>query len=230
MKKIAVLLADDHMLVREGLRALLEAEGDMTVVGEASTGREAVEMAHRLHPDVVVMDIGMPLLNGLEATRKIRKELPSTRVLILTAHSDDLYVRQVAEIGAAGYVIKQPSAEVLARAVREVDKGSTFFNPPLANWLRQGDLRAGAKATWSDKQSACLSPREMEVLQLIAESLANKQIAAELGISIKTVEKHRGSLIKKLDIHDTAGLARHAIATGVIENQVRFNSHQPGAR
>jgi DNA-binding NarL/FixJ family response regulator len=222
MKTITVLLADDHTLVREGLKALLQAEGDMAVVGEAASGREAVDLALKVHPGVVVMDIAMPLLNGLEAARRILKALPSTRILILSAHSDDLYVRQVADIGAAGYVIKQTSAEVLAKAVREVDRGGTFFSPPLARRLRQNHERLVENASAGTDR---LSPREMEVLQMIAESMANKQIAAELGISIKTVEKHRGRLMQKLDIHDTAGLARHAMASGVIENRVRFDRY-----
>jgi DNA-binding NarL/FixJ family response regulator len=221
MKTITVLLADDHTLVREGLRALLEAAGDIRVVGEASTGREAVDQAMQLRPSVVVMDIGMPLLNGLEAARRIIKLLPQTRVLILSAHADDLYVNQVAEIGAAGYVIKQTSAETLSRAVREVDKGGVFFSPSLGRRLRQ---RQDRLIESKGRRTERLSPRELEVLQMIAESLANKQIAAELGISIKTVEKHRGRLMQKLDIHDTAGLARHAMASGLIETRVRFDA------
>jgi DNA-binding NarL/FixJ family response regulator len=221
MKTITVLLADDHTLVREGLRALLEVAGDIQVIGEASSGREAVELTLKLLPAVAVLDIGMPLLNGLEAARRILKLAPLTRVLILSAHSDDLYVSQVADIGAAGYVVKQTSAEVLAQAVRDVAAGGEFFSPSLARRLRQRQQRKVENAGRTSNER--LSPREMEVFQMIAESLANKQIAAELGISIKTVEKHRGRLMQKLDIHDTAGLARHALASGVIENRVRFD-------
>ena len=137
MKQITVLLAEDHMIVREGLRALLEAEGDIEVVGEAETGRQAVQLAKRLRPAVVVMDIAMPLLNGLEATRQIRKAVPATRVLILSAHSDDEYIRQVILLGAAGYLIKQTSADLLSKAIREVQKGNTFFSPSIANRLRE---------------------------------------------------------------------------------------------
>jgi DNA-binding NarL/FixJ family response regulator len=136
-KRITVLLADDHTVVREGLRSLLEAEGDIEVVGEAATGREAVELARKLHPAVVVMDIAMPLLNGLEATRQIRKALPITRILILSAHSDDAYVDQVMELGAAGYLIKQTSARVLSQAVREVQQGRTFLCPAIARGARR---------------------------------------------------------------------------------------------
>ena len=136
MKQITVLLAEDHMIVREGLRALLEAEGDVEIVGEAQTGRQAVQLAKRLRPDVVVMDIAMPLLNGLEATRQIRKAVPATRVLILSAHSDDEYIRQVILLGAAGYLIKQTSADFLSKAIREVQKGNTFFSPSIADRVR----------------------------------------------------------------------------------------------
>ena len=220
MKEITVLLAEDHMIVREGLRALLEAEGDTAVVGEAQTGRQAVQLAKRLRPAVVVMDIAMPLLNGLEATRRIRKAVPTARVLILSAHSDDEYIRQVILLGAAGYLIKQTSADLLSKAIREVEKGNTFFSPSIAR--RMQDLyppspngRAAVK-----KAQNVLSSREVEVLQLIAEGKANKQVAAELGISIKTVEKHRQHLMNKLDLHDTAGLTRYAIAAGIIESRV----------
>jgi len=221
MKRIRVLLADDHMIVREGLRALLEAEGDVEVVGEAQTGRQAVQLTKRLRPAVVVMDIAMPLLNGLEATRQIRKAVPATRVLILSGYSDDEYIRQVILLGAAGYLIKQSSADLLAKAIREVEKGNTFFSPSVAH--RAHDLyppspngRAAVK-----KGKTVLSSREVEVLQLVAEGKANKQVAAELGISIKTVEKHRQHLMSKLDLHDTAGLTRYAIAAGIIESHVQ---------
>ncbi len=221
MKQITVLLAEDHMIVREGLRALLEAEGDIAVVGEAETGRQAVQLAKRLRPAVVVMDIAMPLLNGLEATRQIQKVVPTTRVLILSAHSDDEYIRQVILLGAAGYLIKQTSADLLSKAIREVEKGNTFFSPSIARRVHglyppSPNGRAAVK-----KGKTILSSREVEVLQLIAEGKANKQVAAELGISIKTVEKHRQRLMSKLDLHDTAGLTRYAIAAGIIESHVQ---------
>jgi DNA-binding NarL/FixJ family response regulator len=224
VKRITVLLADDHTVVREGLRTLLEAEGDIEVVGEAATGREAVELARKLHPTVVVMDIAMPLLNGLEATRQIRKVLPETRILILSAHSDDAYVDQVMQLGASGYLIKQTSARVLSQAVREVQKGNTFFSPTIAR-SAQDHGRSRDHGRFMKKQGVQLSSREVEVLQLIAEGKANKQVAAELGISVKTVEKHRQRLMQKLNIHDTAGLTRYAIAAGIIESSVRLTIH-----
>jgi DNA-binding NarL/FixJ family response regulator len=221
MKQITVLLAEDHMIVREGLRALLEAEGDIAVVGEAQTGRQAVQLAKRLRPEVVVMDIAMPLLNGLEATRQIRKAVPATKVLILSAHSDDEYIRQVVLLGAAGYLIKQSSADLLSKAIREVQKGNLFFSPSIADRLRSFYEESPDGGRVLKKKNVALSSREVEVLRLIAEGKANKQVAAELGISIKTVEKHRQHLMSKLDLHDTAGLTRYAIAVGIIESRVQ---------
>jgi len=223
-KRITVLLADDHTVVREGLRTLLEAEGDIEVVGEAATGREAVALARKTRPSVVVMDIAMPLLNGLEATRQIRKALPETRILILSAHNDDAYVDQVMRLGASGYLIKQTSARVLSQAVREIQKGNTFFSPTIAR-SAQDYGRSRDHGRLMKKQGARLSSREVEVLQLIAEGKANKQVAAELGISVKTVEKHRQRVMQKLNIHDTAGLTRYAIAAGIIESSVRLTIH-----
>ena len=221
-KRIPVLLAEDHTVVREGLRILLEAEGDIQVVGEAETGRQAVALAQKLRPAVIVMDIAMPLLNGLEATRQILKAVPRTRVLILSAHGDDAYVEQVTALGAAGYLLKQTSAHVLSQAVREVHKGNTFFSPAIARSRRPQWSASPDQEKQVQKKGVRLSSREAEVLQLIAEGQANKQVAAELGISVKTVEKHRQRLMEKLNIHDTAGLTRHAIAAGIIESSVQL--------
>lgn len=215
MKQITAVLADDHMLVREGLKILLEREGDIKVVAQAKTGREAVELAKKFTPDVVVMDIGMPLLNGLEATRQIVKATPATKVIILSAHAEEEYIRQATVMGAAGYLVKDTTLTLLANIIRDVHKGKTFLSHPIfrsREWTNQpGHFR---------KRNINLTSREIEVLQLIAEGKANKQTADELGISIKTVEKHRQNLMKKLDIHDTAGLTRYAISSGVIESNV----------
>src|SRR4051812_38175649 len=221
MKRITVLLAEDHQIVREGFRSLLKHETDIEVVGEAETGRQAVQLSRKLHPAVVVMDIAMPLLNGLEATRQIRKELPDVKVLILSAHSDDAYVEQVQALGAAGFLLKQTSSEVLAKAIREVQKGNTFFSPAISERV-QDRSRKSADRGESAKGGNRLSSREVEVLQLIAEGKPNKQVAAELGVSFKTVDKHRQHLMSKLDIHDVAGLTRYAIAEGIIESNVRL--------
>jgi DNA-binding NarL/FixJ family response regulator len=222
MKPITVLLAEDHMIVREGFRRMLELEDDFEIVGEAQDGRKAVTMAVKLRPDVVLMDIAMPQLNGLEATRQVVKAVPGTRVLMLSAHNDDAYVAKAIESGAKGFLLKQTSAHDVCRAIREVHKGKTFFSPTIAK--RQDRLhpqtldRTGLHKT----KAAELTSREMEVLQLIAEGKANKETASELGIGIKTVEKHREHLMEKLDIHDTAGLTRYAISAGIIESSVQL--------
>lgn len=219
MEKIKVLLADDHTVVRQGLRVLLEAEPDIAVVGEASNGREAVQMTKKLLPDVVVMDIAMPCLNGLEATRQIAKEVPSAKLLVLSSHNDDEYVHQVTGAGATGYLLKQTAATDLIKAVREARRGNAFFSPVISKRLVERYREAVLSGTPVKKQNATLTSREAEVLQLIAEGRANKQIAAELCISIKTVEKHRQQVMNKLNIHDIAGLTRYAISKGVIEGR-----------
>jgi len=223
MKPITVLLADDHTIVREGFRGLLKLEDDIEVVGEAKTGREAVQLTKELRPTVVIMDIAMPLLNGLEASRQILKELPATRVLILSAYGDDAYIEQAIDLGVAGYLVKQTSAFVLSEAIRKVHEGHSFYSPSVSSRVRELEqaLPHGARRRLK-KGIAALTSREVEVLQLVAEGSANKQAAAELGISIKTVEKHRQSLMNKLNIHDTAGLTRYAIAQGVIDGGVRM--------
>jgi DNA-binding NarL/FixJ family response regulator len=220
MQKITVLLVDDHTVVRQGLRALLAVEGDIEIVGEADTGRQAVAMAKKLLPDVIVMDIAMPLLNGLEATRQITKQMPASKVLILSSYSDDEYVQQLTEAGAAGYLVKQTAANDLLKAIREAHKGNAFFSPSIAKRLRDQCREAFVSGQPVKKRSDYLTTREAEVLQLIAEGQANKQIAAELCISIKTVEKHRQQVMNKLNIHDVAGLTRHAISKGIIESNV----------
>jgi len=201
---------------------LLKHERDIEVVGEAETGRQAVQLTRKLRPAVVVMDIAMPSLNGLEATRQIRKNFPDTRVLILTAHIDDAYVEQLTEIGAAGFLLKQTSSHVLAEAIREVQKGNTFYSPAISKRLNGRDrTRQDREGTFKKKNNR-LSSREVEVLQLIAEGKPNKQVATELGVSFKTIDKHRQHLMTKLNIHDIAGLTRYAIAQGIIESNVQI--------
>jgi two-component system, NarL family, nitrate/nitrite response regulator NarL len=219
VKPIRVLLVEDHTVVREGLRSLLAGEDDIEVVAEVRDGRAAVKLIEKLLPDVVVMDIAMPLLNGVEATRQILKLVPATRVLILSAHSDDEYVEQVLAAGAAGYLLKQTGANILVKAIREAHRGGTFFSPSIAK--RLGDLRERSigRGNRPRKGATRLTSREVEVLQLIAEGMGNKEAAAQLGISIKTVEKHRQNLMGKLGIHDTAGLTRYAISAGIIETR-----------
>jgi DNA-binding NarL/FixJ family response regulator len=222
MRRITVLLAEDHTIVREGFRKLLELEDDFEVVGEAEDGRQAVAMVKKLRPAVVLMDIAMPRLNGLEAARKILKAVPGTRILILTAHSDDAYVKNAAESGAVGFLLKQASARVLSEGIREVNKGHTFFGPFIAKLLPERERKSLDRAGRSKPRKGRLTSREMEVFQLIAEGKANKQIAAELGIGIKTIERHREHLMEKLNIHGIAGLTRHAISAGIIESSVQL--------
>ena len=218
MQQIKVILADDHTVVRQGLRALLVAEGDIEIVGEADNGRQAVQLAKKFLPNVVVMDIAMPVLNGLEATRQIARALPSTKVLVLSSYSDDDYVQQLTEAGAAGYLVKQTAANELLKAIREAHKGNAYFSPAIAKRLRDHCRKTFVSGQPMKRRSDYLTTREAEVLQLIAEGRANKQIAAELCISIKTVEKHRQQVMNKLGIHDVAGLTRHAISKGIIES------------
>jgi len=220
MKKIAVLLADDHTVVRQGLRALLRSEEDMEVIGEAENGRQAVALARKTPPDVVVMDVAMPLLNGLEATRQILKIRPRTKVLVLTSYGDDECVDQLVQAGASGYLIKHTAAPDLLKAIREVQSGRTFFSPSIAKRLREQHREAITSGGHEVKKAGELTSREAEVLQLIAEGFSNKQIAAELSISIKTVEKHRQQVMNKLNIHDVAGLTRYAISKGMVERSV----------
>jgi DNA-binding NarL/FixJ family response regulator len=222
MKRITVLLAEDHTIVREGFRKMLELEDDLEVVGEAQDGRQAVALVKKFRPAVVLMDIAMPRLNGLEATRRVLKTFPATKVLILSAHSDDAYVKNATDSGAVGFLLKQTSAHVVCEAIREVQKGKMFFCPAVARRLHRLDGQSADRAGRPLPGNTCLTSREMEVLQLIAEGKANKETAAELGISIKTVEKHREKVMRKLNIHDTAGLTRYAISAGIIESSVQL--------
>jgi DNA-binding NarL/FixJ family response regulator len=215
MKTITVLLADDHKIVCEGYRHLLGVVKDIRVIGEAHDGREAVNMAKLHRPDVIVMDLSMPLLNGLEATRQILADQSQAKVIILSGHNDDEHINRVVDAGAAGYLFKQSSAQSLTQAIREVHAGNKFFSPAIIKRLEGRFKRGDKTGVWQLRNS--LTPREMEVIQLIAESHANKMIAAVLGISIKTVEKHRQQLMNKLNIHDAAGLTRYAISEGIIE-------------
>ncbi len=222
MSAITVLLAEDHLIVREGLKVLLGLEKDLEIVGEASDGHAAVELAEKLRPDVIVMDVAMPVLNGIEATRRILIRCPATKVIVLSAHNDDAYVKQALDSGASGYLLKQIAANLLPQAIREVHRGTPCFSSEVFRRLVHHRDRARAEGDPHPKLAApTLSPREMEVLQLVAEGHTNKSMAARMGISIKTVEKHRHNVMEKLNIHDTAGLTRHAIETGIIECSVQ---------
>lgn len=215
---ISIILAEDHLVVREGIRKLLETEDGFNVVAEVNDGREAIKKVTELNPDVVVMDIALPLLNGIDACRCLKKTCPNSRVLMLSAHGDDNYVERAIDSGAMGFVLKQAPGSALAHAIREVHAGKRFFSAAILQRYRntESEVRAGTVP----QKRKLLTSRESEVLQLIAEGKANKETAAELDISIKTVEKHRTNLMRKLNIHDTATLTRYAIGQGIIENPV----------
>ncbi len=220
MKPITVLLAEDHMIVREGLRSLLKIETDIEIVAEAQDGRQAVFLTRKLTPDVLVMDVAMPMLNGLEATRQILLTNPLTKVLILSAHNDDAYIEKAIALGVSGYLIKQTAFHALPEAIRKIHSGKTYFSPSITQRLDSPLHPALNRSGLKKPDAKQLTSREMEILQLVAEGNANKMTADILKISIKTVEKHRQSLMEKLSIHDTAGLTRYAIAHGVIESNV----------
>ncbi len=212
---LRVLLAEDHTIVRKGLRSLLEGEAGIEVIGEAEDGREAIEKVQQLLPDVVLMDITMPGLNGLEATRQIKKRFPEVKVVILTVHANEEYIFQILRAGASGYVVKRAAPTELLSAIRAAYRGDSFLSPSISRkvieeYVRQAD--AMAEKDSYDK----LTNREREVLQLIAEGHSNREIAELLHISVKTVETHRAHLMDKLDIHSTAGLTQYAMRKGVI--------------
>lgn len=215
MQKIRILLADDHTLVRSGIRSLLEDEPGLSVVGEAEDGRAAVSLASQLKPDVVLMDIAMPLLNGLEATRQIKTQCPGIKVLILSMHDNEEYIRQVLEAGAMGYILKDAAARELISAIQLVHRGEAVLSPAVTRLVIEDYLRWGGARPQAEIDS--LSPREREVLQLIAEGHTNKQIAEILSISIKTVQAHRNNLMQKLDLHDRGELIKYAIQKKIIE-------------
>jgi two-component system response regulator NreC len=214
-KRVTILLADDHAILRDGVRALLSDEPDLVVVGEADDGRSAVEQTRALRPDVVVMDIGMPLLNGLEATRQIRREHPQSRVLILTMHQNEEYLSQVLAAGASGYVLKQAAGRELVDAIREVARGGAFFSPSMARTLADLYLES-LEAEASHDPYEELTAREREVLQLVAEGFSSRKIAEMLNLSIKTVKTHRLHLMQKLDLHDRTELVKYAFQKGII--------------
>jgi len=212
LKTISILLADDHALVRAGIRALVEQLPMVNVVGEARDGREALRLVKERKPDLILMDIAMPGLNGLEATARISKEFPDVRVIILSMHVNEQYVRDAINAGAAGYLVKRGAATELEHAITAVARGEKYFSPLVSPYVKR--VRAGhptADRAWIER----LTPRQREILQLIAERHNTKDIAYILNISVKTVEAHRAQLMKRLGIHDVPGLVRFAIKAGL---------------
>jgi DNA-binding NarL/FixJ family response regulator len=215
MTKIRVLITDDHAIVRDGICALLALTGDIEAVGEATNGREAMEMVKKVAPDVVLMDIAMPLMDGLEATRRIHKEFPHTKVIVLTQYEDREYVLPVIEAGASGFVSKTAASSELTSAIRSVYRGDSFLSPSIARLLVE-DYREMAKVGKSQGTSEQLTGREREILKLLAEGHSTREIARVLVISPKTVERHKTNLMAKLDIHNRLDLFKYALRKGII--------------
>ncbi len=213
--KIRILIADDHTLLRNGICALLENEQDIAIVGEANDGREAVRLADQLKPNVVLMDIAMPLLNGLEATRQIKREHPEINVLVLTMYDNEEYFREMLEVGASGYIIKRAAATELVSAIRAVYNGEAVLSPAITRLLLEDYLNHEMGNEKDDPNA--LSAREREVLQLIAEGKTSREIAELLHLSVKTVQSHRTNLMQKLDLHDRGDLIKYAIQKKIIE-------------
>ena len=216
-KTIRILLADDHEVVRRGLRALLETHDGWEVCGEAADGRAAVELAQTLAPDIVVMDIGMPQLNGFDATRQILERARGIEVLVLSMHESEQFVREVIGAGARGYVLKSDAGRDLVAAVEALLRRETFFSPSVATSVRAAALRVAGPKRPSLRPAGELTRREREVLQLLAEGRANKAVAKELGISVKTAETHRARIMRKLEMKSLADMVRYAIRNGFIE-------------
>jgi two-component system response regulator NreC len=210
---IRVLLAEDHTIVRKGLRSLLDDEADIEIVGEAEDGQQTIELVQRLLPDVVLMDITMPVLNGLEATRHIKKLFPQVKVLVLTVHSSEEYIFQILRAGASGYVVKQAAVSELVQAIRSVYQGNSFLSPSIS---RQAIEAYGRRAKAMEDKHDRLTDREREVLQLIAEGHTNHEIAQLLHVTVKTVEAHRAHLTEKLNLRSTAELTKYALRKGMI--------------
>jgi two-component system, NarL family, response regulator NreC len=215
MKKVRILLADDHTVMRAGLRALLERQPNLEVVGEAEDGRQSVQLASSHVPDVVVMDIAMPNLNGVEATRRMVSKQPTISVVILSMYSDESYVMRALEAGARAYLLKDSAVTDLIRAIEAVSQGKSFFSPKISRILAEEYIRALRQKGVADSYEL-LTPREREILQLLAEGKTNKEVATSLNISVYTAETHRGNILQKLNLHSTAELVLYAVRKGII--------------
>lgn len=215
MRKVRILLADDHHVMRAGLRSLLECQPDLEVVGETGDGRQTVELAASLTPDVVVMDIGMPVLNGIEATRQIVEKQPATSVVILSMHSDETYVMRALKAGARAYLLKDSAEADLLRAIQAVSQGKSFFSPKISRILAEDYVRV-LKQKGAEDSYELLTTREREILQLLAEGKTNKEVATLLNLSLYTVETHRSRILQKLNLHSSAELVLYAVRKGII--------------
>ncbi len=215
MKKIRVLLVDDHAILREGIKALLEKQDNIEVIAEAADGREAIPKVAQSRPDVVVLDISMPMMDGLESTRQIKRENPDIKVLVLTMHDNEEYFFQLLRAGASGYVTKKSVSRELVSAIEAVYRGDSFFCPSMAKFLLSDFLRLDKAVENIDQED--LTPREREIVKLIAEGYTNQQIADLLHRSVKTIESHRSNILRKLDIHDSIELVKYAVRKKLIE-------------
>jgi len=215
MNPTRILLADDHTVIRKGLRALLERQDGFTVVAEAADGREAVEAAAAVCPDVVVIDIGMPNLNGIEAARRITEKRPETGVVILSMHADESYVLRALKSGARGYLLKDSPEEDLISSIRAVHQGKAFFSPEISKMLAEDYMRQMRQRGVEDSYEL-LTPREREILQMLGEGNSNKQVATKLNLSLHTVETHRGNVLEKLNLHSTAEMILYAVRKGIV--------------
>jgi DNA-binding NarL/FixJ family response regulator len=215
VKKLRILIADDHALVRQGAKVVIQARQGWKVVGEAANGREAVQKAIALKPDVVVVDIGMPELDGVEVARQIREGVPSTKVLVLTMHESDQMVKRALDAGALGYILKSDLTECLARAVKAVSEGKRFLTPKVSEIVLDGFLKTRSQRQQGQRAGARITPRESEIIRLLAEGKANKEIAPRLGITVRTVETHRAKIMLKLGLHSLAELIHYAMRHGI---------------
>ena len=215
-KRLGILVADDHELVRRGIRGLLRAQRGWRVIGEATNGREAVEKTNKLKPDVAIVDISMPGIDGLQATRQIREVAPRTSVVVLTMHESDQMVRRVLDAGALGYVLKSDLAAHLVKAVKDVSAGNLFLTPRVSDIVLKGFLKNGNQPELQENSRVRPTPREVQVVRLVAEGKANKEIAAELGITMRTVETHRAKIMLKLGVHSLAELIHYAIRNKIV--------------
>ena len=224
MKKIRILIADDHSVVRSGLRQLLKTSADFSVVGEASSGDEAIEQVKKYKPDIAILDISMPGMNGIDATRIIKQDSDGTKVLILTIHESEDYVLQMVRAGASGYLLKNAGKEELFNAVRAIVAGERFFSPGISKLMVEEFIRRANKTApkTPPPNTEALTKREIEVLKMIAGGLSNQQIADKLFISDRTVDTHRTNLMEKLKIHETAGLVKYAIEKGFVSIETKF--------
>ena len=217
MASLRLLLADDHEIVRQGLRSMLQGQRDCQIVGEAADGRQAVAMTKELNPDVVILDIGMPSLNGLEATRHILKMRPQTKILILTMHESDSIIREVLDAGARGYILKTDAGRDLVTAIDSLRRNKTFFTSRVSQMILDGFLQRGTSTPSPTTGRIRLTPRQREIVQLLAEGKSSKEVAVALGLSVKTAETHRANIMRKLDCHSVSEVVRYAIRNNIIE-------------